>query len=602
MSEAAERLKRLRDLMKREKTDVFFIPSSDDHNSEYVAPHDQVRRYFSGFTGSAGTLIVTWDDAGLWTDGRYHVQAERELSGSGIRLYKAGLKDVISPMDYLRKNLRAGSVLAANGYVIPKTEQRKLAEICEDCSASLRLDIDPAETIWKDRPKRPANPAWRLEDCYAGESAKAKLKRLRECMQEEEVTAVAVGELESAAWLLNLRGSDITHVPVAMCFVLVTNEDATLYIAREAVDSKLEQELLEDGVKIAPYEDIYKSFARFKTEDIVWMDSARVNARLYESALHYAQVYDDTLPISLWKATKNDTEVANIKKAHVEDAVAMITFLREIKEDFTDGSMTERDVEDRLLKLRSERPDYIDLSFETISAYGPNAAMMHYSTSETSNAPLHARGFLLVDSGGHYKTGTTDITRTIVLGPLTEEEKRMYTLALKGHFQLSSAVFREGITGYGLDILAREPLWEQGVDYLCGTGHGVGYALSVHEGPNAIRWILRDDAKDIVALKPGMITTDEPGVYEEGKFGIRLENELLCIPAMDTVYGRMLKFEPVTYVPFDRDAIDVSLLTPVDIRRIDEYHEFVYNTMAPHLKDRERTWLYMVTRPLDIGD
>jgi len=602
MNEAASRLKRLREWMKREKTDVFFIPSSDDHNSEYVAPHDQVRRYFSGFTGSAGILIVKQDEAGLWTDGRYHVQAQRELEGSGIRLYKAGLKDVISPYDYLRTNLTSGSVLAACGYVLPKAEERRLSEICEDNKARLRLDLDPAQEIWKDRPARPANPAWRLEERFAGESTKEKLTRLRARMREEEVTGLAVGELESAAWLLNLRGSDIKHVPVAMCFVLVTMDRATLFIAREAVSKELESELKGDGVTVAPYEEIYHSFSRFKEEDIIWMDSARVNACLYESALAHAHVYDDTLPITLWKSIKNETEVANIKKAHVEDAVAMITFLRRMKEDFVDGAMTERDVEDILLRLRRERPDFIDLSFDTISAYGANAAMMHYSTSDISNATLRAKGFLLVDSGGHYKTGTTDITRTIVLGPLTDEEKRMYTLSLKGHFQLSSAVFREGMTGYGLDVLARGPLWEQGVDYLCGTGHGVGYALSVHEGPNAFRWMLREDSKDIVPLKPGMITTDEPGVYEEGRYGIRLENELLCVPAMDTPYGRMLKFEPVTYVPFDRDAIDLSLLEPVDIRRIDEYHSFVYNTMESNLAKKERDWLKKVTRPLGIEE
>lgn len=602
MNAAAERLKQLRELMKREKTDMFFIPSSDDHDSEYVAPHDQVREFFSGFTGSAGTLIATQTEAGLWTDGRYHVQAEKELEGSGIRLYKVGLKDVPSPSEYIKKNLGAGRTLAVNGFVITKKTERMLSEICEDCGASLCLDIDPAHGIWKDRPARPAEPAWRLEECYAGESTAAKLNRLRERMKEEEATAVVIGELESAAWLLNLRGSDITHVPVAMCFVLVTLEDATLFIAPEAVDEKLQADLAQDGIKTAPYEAVYTCFSRFREEDIIWMDSESVNARLYDSALHYAHVYDDTLPIPLWKAVKNETEVANIKKAHIEDAVAMITFLREIKEEFVDGSMTERDVEDRLLKLRSARPGYIDLSFDTISAYGPNAAMMHYSTSETSNATLHAKGFLLVDSGGHYKTGTTDITRTIALGPLTEEERRMYTLTLKGHFQLASAVFREGMTGYGLDILARGPLWEQGVDYLCGTGHGVGYVLSVHEGPNAFRWRLREDADDIVALKPGMITTDEPGVYEEGRYGIRLENELLCVPAMDTVYGRMLKFEPVTYVPFDSDAIDVSLLMPDDIQRIDDYHAFVYHTMKDHLGEKERIWLEQVTRPLVNGE
>ncbi len=593
-----KRLQALRNEMKAHGVDVYYIPTSDDHDTEYVDGYYQARKYMSGFTGSAGVMVVTPDEAGLWTDGRYHIQAEGQLAGSGVTLYKAGLDGVITTKDFIEKHLPEGGVLGFDGTVVSTNFAREMESVVEKKQGTLKVTEDLVGNIWTDRPVRSAKNVWRLEEAYAGESTASKLERLREEMKKQGATVQILSELDFVAWLYNMRGGDIEHFPVALAFAMVTPDAANLYVQEGTVSDALLSGFANEGITVKVYTQIYEDVKGLTSQDKVWFDPRRVNYALCHCIPEQTAKYEAASPVLVWKAVKNEVEQNLTREAHRKDAAAMIQFIRYIKENIGKIPLTEIDASDYLEARRREQPDFLDLSFDTISAYGSNAAMMHYSATPESNRQLEPRGFLLVDSGGHYMQGTTDITRTIVLGELTEEERRMYTLSLKGHFRLAAARFRQGCTGNNLDILARGPLWDEGIDYLCGTGHGVGHILSVHEAPNGIRWKIVPERDDSAVLLPGMITSNEPGVYMEGAYGIRLENEMLCVPMMETEWGKFLGFETITYVPFDLEAIDRSLLEPSDIARINAYHEMVYETMCPYLSLEDQKWLAKENRPL----
>ena len=600
-----EKIEKLRFLMKEHGFKMYLINSSDPHSSEYTAPHFKTREYMSGFTGSAGTLLITMDKAYLWTDGRYFIQAAQQLDGSGITLMKQGEKDVPSILEFLAKNIdemknEDGSV--ALGFD-PKTVSRSFYEkLCEKdpgfCTIDVPPDTDLVDKIWTDRPPVRFTPVFELETEYTGKTRADKLRELSEKLELGENDIFVISALDEIAWLLNIRGSDVKYTPVALSYLIIRKDRAKLFICDYALDEKLRQELSADGIDIKPYESFYEELERAGNESNggkLFFDKDTLS---YGAYCCYGKGSADTSaykairsPIVLMKALKNDTECENIRKAHIIDGVAVTKLIYALKTGYKGrhSELTELHVAYMLDELRRKGDCYLYQSFEPISAYGEHAAIVHYSADEESNARLDDKGFLLLDTGGQYKYGTTDITRTIALGELSEEEKKAYTAVLKGNLRLAAVKFKKGCSGVNLDVLARQPLWEMGLDFNHGTGHGVGYCLGVHEGPQGIR--MRDQSP--VPFEAGMLTSDEPGVYIEGKFGIRLENLMLCVPCDDD----LLCFETVTVVPFDRDAVIADDLTQEDKKLLNDYHLAVYEKLSPYLTEEENEWLRKETAP-----
>ena len=588
----------LRALMAERAIDIYIIPTADFHESEYVGDHFKARKFMTGFTGSAGIAVVTKDHAGLWTDGRYFIQAERELEGSGFSLFRMGEKNVPTVNAFVEEMLPEGGTVGFDGRVVNASWGRKLREIAEKKHGKLSCTEDLVGRIWEDRPALSLSRAWILGEAYAGAPASEKLRRVREAVREKGADLYLLTSLDDIAWLLNLRGDDAAHFPILLSYLLMAADACTLYVQEGALTEEVRAYLAENGVDTKPYSAVYEDADALGAESghTVLLDLSRVNYRLYEALSAGCEVVNAPNPTQRMKCVKNAVEAENIRKAHVQDGIAMVKWLYWLDGVIGKEPHTEVTVSDRLEAVRRARPHFLDLSFGTISAYGANAAMMHYSASPASCAVLKLEGLLLVDSGGHYLEGTTDITRTIALGPITEEERRFFTIVLQCNLNLAGAHFPEGVNGQNLDVLARGPLWNLGLDYRCGTGHGVGYVLNVHEGPNGFRWKIVPERQDSAPFEPGMVTTDEPGIYEEGRFGIRIENELLCVPDRETEYGRYLKFETVTYCPIDLDAVDVSMLTAREKALLNEYHRTVYETLAPHLTEEEAAWLAHETR------
>ncbi|MEY8517056.1 aminopeptidase P family protein [Lachnospiraceae bacterium 29-84] len=592
----AERIEALRLEMRQRKIDMYIVPTSDFHESEYVGDYFKARKYLTGFTGSAGTAVITMEEAGLWTDGRYFIQAEKELENSPVTLYRMGEEGVPTVREYVEQNLREGGCLGFDGRVINAKDGAVYEKTALDKHGSVFVTEDLVGIIWEGRQKLPKHPVYLLDEAYAGESCGAKVTRLREKMAEEKAGVHILTSLYDIAWLFNIRGGDIPHVPVVLSFAAVTMEECCWFIQEGVLGEELQDYCKQNKITVRPYEEIYRYAQEIPAGETVLLDKRIVNYRIFHSLDPAVEVVDAPNPTEYMKAVKNETEVANIRKAHVKDGVAFTKFMYWLKSRIGKDEITEISASDYLEERRREQELFVDLSFDTISAYGANAAMMHYTATPESDAVLKPEGFLLVDSGGHYLDGSTDITRTIALGSLTQEEKRHFTAVCRANLNLAAAKFLYGCCGLNLDILARGPLWELGLDYKCGTGHGIGYLLNVHEGPNGFRWKVVPERNDSCVLEEGMVTTDEPGVYLEGKYGIRTENELLCKKAEKNEYGQFMEFETITYAPIDLDAILPEEMTAVERERLNGYHRMVYETIAPYLTEEERRWLEGYTR------
>ena len=579
--------KQLTDLRRRmvqEKIDAYLIPSDDFHGSEYVGDHFKCRGYVSGFTGSAGTLLVTADWAGLWTDGRYFLQAAQQLDGSGITLCKMGEKNVPTEEAYLKETLRPGQCLGFDGRTVTAKCFHALETALDGLDITFRTDVDLAGDGWPNRPPLSAAPAWALDEAYCGRSRAEKLAQIRRLLSERKADVLLLSSLDDIAWLLNLRGGDVACCPVVLSFLALTASDAQLFVNPSVLPEALKNALAADGITLAPYDGIYAYAAALPAHSTVWLDEEKTSCALWRAAAH-CPIVSAANPTLLPKAIKNAAEIANERTAHLRDGAALTQWIFWLKATVGRSLVTERSAAEKLEALRARQPHYLEPSFDPIVAYGSHGAIVHYSATEESDIPLEPQGFLLSDTGGHYLEGTTDVTRTIALGPVSADMKRHYTLVLRSHLHLLHAQFLYGCRGSALDMIARQPLWQEGLDYNHGTGHGVGYLLSVHEGPNSFRF--RSAGQDAV-LESGMILSDEPGLYLEGRYGIRLENLLVCEERFENEYGRFLGFSPLTMVPFERSAIDAALLSPQERQWLNQYHAAVYAALAPLLEEADR--------------
>ncbi|MDO4552209.1 MAG: aminopeptidase P family protein [Bacillota bacterium] len=591
-----ERLAALRESMGRQGVTACLFPTSDYHDSEYIGEHFKLREWFSGFTGSAGTLVVLQGEAGLWTDGRYFLQAARELEGSDVRLYPMDEPGVPSVEAFLADRLGPGDCLAFDGKLIGAAYGEKLTETLEARGVSVRWDGDPAEGLWPERPPLSCRPAWLLDLAYAGRTAGEKLAELRRTMTREGAEVHLLTTLDDVAWLFNLRGDDVEYNPVVLAYAAITEKEALLFLNEAVLSPAVRSGLEKDGVSFRPYQDVYAYAAGLAPGTAVLADKRKLNLALFY-ALKEKKVIDRPNPEILAKAVKNATEQRNLMEAHIKDGVAFTRFMYWLKNTVGREPVTEYSAAGYMDGCRREQRGFLGPSFCTISGYGENGAVVHYSPSPESSKPLEPKGLLLIDSGGHYYEGTTDMTRTIALGPLSVQEKKDFALVLRAMLALADIWFPEGCSGLQLDVLARAPFWKQGLNYRHGTGHGVGYLLNVHEGPNGFRYQPRQGEEPWVFV-PGMVTSDEPGVYREGSHGVRLENLLLCVEKERNEFGRFLGFVPLTLAPIDLDAVDPAFLEPEDINRLDRYHRLVFEQLSPLLTAEERAWLKEYTRPV----
>lgn len=593
-----ERLTALREEMKRRSIDIYVVPTADFHESEYVGEHFKARKFITGFTGSAGTAVITLKEAGLWTDGRYFVQAEKQLEGSTVTLYRMAEEGVPAVEDFVKDKLPQGGCIGFDGRTVNGAWGEKFAAIAEEKGGSLSVGEDLIDLIWTDRPELSRAPLFILEEKYSGKSTAEKIKDVRAKMAEEGADVHILTSLCDIAWLLNIRGGDIQSVPVVLSYLVLTKDQCIWFLQEEVVDDTILAYLKENHIETRPYDDIYTYVPAIPESAVVLMNKSSVNYRICSELNKNIQVINKPNPTELMKAVKNPVEVDNTRLAHVKDGVAVTKFMYWLKTNIGKIPMTEISASDYLEARRREQENFIDLSFTTISAYGANAAMMHYSATPESNTELKPEGFLLVDSGGHYYEGTTDITRTFVLGTISDEMKQHFTAVCRSNMKLANAKFLYGACGLNLDILARGPLWDMGIDYKCGTGHGVGYILNVHEGPNGFRWKIVPERHDSGVLEEGMITTDEPGVYLEGKYGIRTENELVCRKAEKNEYGQFMEFENITYAPIDLDGIDPEQMSPREKQMLNDYHKKVYEVLSPYMTEEENEWLKKYTRAI----
>lgn len=602
----SERLEALRACMKEEKTDAYLVPTDDFHGSEYVGDYFKCREFVTGFTGSAGTVLIMEDGAYLWTDGRYFLQAGRQLKGSGITLMKAGQEGVPSIEDFLQEHLSEGQVLGYDGRCMTHAKADRLRHKLEGkgilCRGS-RTDggMDLVGRIWEDRPQLPCGRVWELGGFYAGRSRAEKLAGVRGAMRKENCGWHILASLDDIAWLLNLRGEDILYNPVFLSYLVVTEDSACLYAAGEAFDQELREVLGRDGVQIKPYEDIYPDVRRIPESSRILLDPSSVNDTLWTSAQQAVCVARQN-PEILMKAVKNPVEMEHMRQAHIKDGVAVCRFIYWLKEQMKAYDpahpVTELSASRKLLGFRQEMEHFLEPSFETIAAYAAHGAIIHYSPTLETDCAIEPAGFLLVDSGGQYLEGTTDITRTIACGLLSDKEKEFYTRILRGNLNLGAVKFLHGCTGTVFDYLARQPLWEIGMDYNHGTGHGVGFLLNVHEGPNSFSYKLMQGRPVPCVMEEGMVTSNEPGVYFENEFGVRCENLMLCVKDEKNEYGQFMRFDPLTLVPWELDAILPQLLNEREKALLNEYHSLVYEKISPWLEGGEREWLREATRAI----
>ena len=590
-----KRMEALRLQMKEHQLSAFIIPSTDPHSGEYVPEHWETRKWISGFTGSAGTAVITLDDAGLWTDSRYFIQAEEQLEGTGIRLFKDRLPETPSIDEWLGSILKKGDKVGIDGWVNSHQEAHALRNaLAENGIELVTMTEDIFDTLWEDRPSLPKTPVFILDDTRTGASCTEKIARIQEAIAKNGSSAIILSALDEIAWTLNLRGSDVHCNPVFISYLLLSKEGYTLYILEDKITDEVRAYLKVHQVAIQTYSQLAEDLFAFREKhEGVLQISPLANEALYDLSSKYADTLIAPSPVALMKAVKNETEQAGFRKAMERDGVALVKFLRWLEEAVPAGNESEVSIDQKLYEFRAGQADFRGISFDTIAGYKEHAAIVHYEATPETDIPLKPEGLLLLDSGAQYLDGTTDITRTIALGPLTDEEKTDYTLVLKGHLQLQNAHFPAGTCGTQLDVLARSAMWKCGINYMHGTGHGIGHFLCVHEGPHQVRM-----NHVPTLLEPGMILTDEPGIYKAGRHGIRIENTLLIVPAQETEFGKFYRFEPLTLCPIDKKAIAIEILTDEELAWFNEYHQMVYNRLCPFLSEEENAWLKEATSPL----
>lgn len=587
-----ERIVALRKEMSAAGVKAVILPRTDAHLSEYISSHWHIVRYLSGFTGSAGTMVVTDKEALLWVDSRYFLQGAQQIEGTGIILMKDGLPDTPSITEYLCEYLSKGDKVGINGLLMSIDETAALRSRLNACGIELDVDFDPIDRIWADRPALPSDKIFIHDEKYAGESAKSKIARVLADANSQGAQAYFTSALDEIAWVLNIRSNDVPCNPVATSFLYLAPEGSTLFVDSAKMTPEVEAYLKEAGVGVAPYAEVLKALAELPADVTVLLSGARASgsiAHVLEG--HYVK---GESPVAMPKAIKNDVQIAGIRNAHLRDGVAMVRSLMEIEKTVDEGKpLTEMGVADILLKHRSKGDLYFDLSFESICGFGPNGAIVHYTATPESDSTISKGNLLLIDSGANYLDGTTDITRTIAIGEPSADMRHDFTLVMKGHIAIATSIYPEGTRGAQLDALARMPLWKEGKSYLHGTGHGVGHFLNVHEGPQSIR--LNDT---LAPLTPGMLTSNEPGVYLTDRYGIRCENLVLTIPYEETEFGKFYAFETITLCPFDRKLFDLSIMSADEIEWVNNYHRTVYDRLAPLMTEEERTWLAAATAPL----
>lgn len=594
MNEINQRLESLREVMRREHLSAFIFPSTDAHQSEYVADHWQGRTWISGFNGSAGTAVVTMKSAALWTDSRYFLAAEEQLKGTEFQLMKLKIEGTPTISEWLAQELQGENAeVGLDGMVNSYHETMGLiADLRKSGGITVRTNFDPLGLIWTDRPAIPANPVEIQPMEFAGESVASKISRIRTALRQRHADGMLISALDDIAWTLNLRGTDVHCVPVFVSYLLISSQQVSLYVDSAKINDEVKAYLTENGISLYPYNKVAEGLERYSEYNIL-LDGDETSYFLWKT-VKCQEIIAGNSPVPAMKAQKNDREIAGFRQAMLRDGVAMVKFLRWLKPAVEAGGQTEISIDRKLTSLRAEQHLFRDISFDTIAGYQAHGAIVHYEATPETDVALKPEGLILIDSGAQYQDGTTDITRTIALGPVTEEMKHVYTLVLKGHIQLELAKFPDGASGTQLDALARECMWREGYNYLHGTGHGVGSYLSVHEGPHQIRMEWKP-----TPLRAGMTVTDEPGLYLSGKFGVRIENTLLIKDYQTTKFGKFLQMESLTLCPIDLTPVDFSMLQPEEIEWLDTYHRDVFEKLSPYLEGEDLEWLREATRPVD---
>lgn len=593
-----QRVAELQELLKQAGIDYYIVPTADYHNSEYVNEFFKMREFLSGFTGSAGTLVVSRNEAGLWTDGRYFVQAQTQLEDSGIVLYKMSEEGVPTVQEYLEQNVKSGNTIGFDGRVVDASFGRDLEKQFEKKNVSIVCDRDIAEPLWINRPPMPVSKLWIVPEESCGRSVCDKLADLRQRMLKEGAEHLLISKLDDIMWLYNVRANDVKCNPVALSYTFISMDKAVIFVQGDALTDETAAHFEKNSVVCEEYCNITDYLKKCDIKGKVWCSGDDISYLLYKLMDSRAEIIDKENPTELMKALKNPTELINIRKYYLDDSVVLTKFLFWMKNNAGKIEMDELSAAKKLDAMRAEIPGFLDLSFETISAYRSNAAMAHYSADEENAASITSEGFYLVDSGGQYKGATTDVTRTIALGEITDEMKMHFTKVACSMLRLADTKFLYGCTGRNLDIIAREPLWECGLDYKHGTGHGIGYILNVHEGPQSLRWQYKYEKKETV-LEKGMIVSDEPGIYVAGSHGIRTENIVEIVNEQKNEYGQFMGFRHLTYVPIDLDAIDVTYMESSDVKKLNAYHEMVFEKLSPYFEGEELEQLKYATRPLD---
>ena len=603
MNQTNIKIGQLRDRMKELGIDAYLVPTADFHESEYVGEFFKCRHFLTGFNGTAGTAVITMDKAGLWTDGRYFVQAEEQLSGSEIKLYRMGEPEFPTLDEFLEEELPVDGCLGFDGRVVNSELGYGLQNLLQEKNVTINCSKDLVGEIWTSRPAMSCEPIWSLDVKYAGKSTVEKLSDLRDAMKKNKTQIHLMTALDEIAWLFNLRGNDIVNNPVFLSYALITQDEAYLYVQKEAIkeDTKMGKEvcaaLAEAKVQVKEYAEFLQDVAALKNEKIL-LERKKASFAVCESIDASCRIIEEMNPCATMKAVKNATEIENMRRAHLKDGIAVTKFMYWLKHTIGTCDMTEMTAAHKIEELRAEQGNYIEPSFVTIAAYKENAAMCHYHPSDEVCKKLKPEGLLLVDSGGQYLEGTTDITRTYALGPLTEKEKEYYTIVAAAMLKVSTMKFLHGCRGINLDYTIREAFWKRGLDFAHGTGHGVGYLSNVHERPNGLRWKVVPERQDSAVIEPGMICSDEPGLYFAGDFGTRTENLILCVEDEKNEYGQFLKFEFLTKAPIDLEALDTRFMDDADIERLNTYHKDVYETISPYMNDEEKEWLKHVTREI----